>query len=161
MQAHNNPFDAHVKDIVRSKSGLPEDGDGVLTAEPSTTVYECIARMDDHGVGSIVVMDGDEIAGIFTERDYMNSIALKGRSSETTAVEDVMTTDVKTVRPDKPLEECLQLMTELRFRHLPVVNEDDALIGLISIGDCVKQIVDTAHKETEQLRQYVTGTYPA
>lgn len=159
MDAHENPFDTHVKDIVQSKPGL-NDGT-VLTTERSATVYDCIARMNDHGVGSIVVMDGDDIAGIFTERDYMNSIALKGRSSKTTAVEDVMTTDVKTVRPDKPLEECLHLMTEFRFRHLPVVNADESLIGLISIGDCVKQIVDTAHKETEQLRQYVTGTYPA
>lgn len=160
MQVHNNPFDAHVKDIVRSKSGLPADG-AVLTTERSTTVYECIARMEDKGVGSIVVMDGDEIVGIFTERDYMTSIALKGRSSKTTPVEDVMTTNVRTVQPEKPLEECLHLMTEFRFRHLPVVDGDDCLIGLISIGDCVKQIVDTAHKEKEQLRQYVTGTYPA
>jgi CBS domain-containing protein len=160
MQAHKNPFDAHVKDIVLSKSDRPDDGE-VLTAEPSTTVYECIALMDDHGVGSIVVMDDDELAGIFTERDYMSSIALEGRSSKTTAVEDVMTTDVTTVQPDRPLEECLQLMTEFRFRHLPVVDEDKSLLGLISIGDCVKQIVDTAHKETDQLRQFVTGTYPA
>ena len=160
MDDPKNPFDTHVKDIVESKSGPPDDST-VLTAEPSTTVYECIARMDDRGVGSIVVMDGDEIAGIFTERDYLGSIALEGRSSKTTPVEDVMTTDVNTVQPKKPLEECLHLMTEFRFRHLPVVDENESLLGLISIGDCVKQIVDTAHKETDQLRQYVTGTYPA
>jgi CBS domain-containing protein len=159
MDTRDGPLDTRVKDIVRSKSALTDDG-GVLTTVPTATVYECIDRMVERDVGSIVVMEGETIAGIFTERDYMSSIALKGRSSENTEVQAVMTSDVATVDPEKPLEECLQIMTELRCRHLPVVQGDE-LVGLVSIGDCVKRIIDTAQAETDRLRKYVTGTYPA
>jgi CBS domain-containing protein len=159
MDTRDGPLDTRVKDIVRSKSALTDDG-GVLTTVPTATVYACIDRMVERDVGSIVVMEGETIAGIFTERDYMSSIALKGRSSENTEVQEVMTSDVATVDPEKPLEECLQIMTELRCRHLPVVQGDE-LVGLVSIGDCVKRIIDTAQAETDRLRKYVTGTYPA
>jgi len=160
MDTRDGPLDTRVKDIVQSKSALTEEG-GVLTTEPSVTVYECIDRMVDRDVGSIVVMEGDEIAGIFTERDYMRSIALKGRSSDETEVREVMASDVATVGPEKPLEECLHLMTELRCRHLPVVDDEGDLVGIVSIGDGVKQIVQTAQVETDRLRKYVTGSYPA
>jgi len=159
MDTREGPLDTRVKDIVQSKSALTESGGGVLTTEPSATVFECIDRMVDRDVGSIVVMDGDNIAGIFTERDYMRSIALKGRSSKETEVREVMTSDVATVTPEKPLEECLELMTELRCRHLPVV-DDEELVGIVSIGDGVKQIIQTAQQETDRLRRYVTGSYP-
>ncbi|MCS4182419.1 CBS domain-containing protein [Salinibacter ruber] len=147
-----------MKDIIQSKSALADDGN-VLTTSPTATVFECIGRMVDRDVGSIVVMEGDAIAGLFTERNYMQGIALKGRSSDETEVQAVMTEDVATVRPDKPLEECLRLMTRLRCRHLPVVDEGGDLIGIVSIGDGVKQIIQTAQRETSRLRQYVTGTY--
>jgi len=160
MDTRDNPLDTRVNDIVHAKSGLPEDGT-VLTTPPTATVYECIDRMVDHDVGSIVVMEGDEVAGIFTERDYMSSIALKGRSSKTTEVREVMTSDVATVGPEDPLEECLERMTELRCRHLPVVGDDGALVGIVSIGDGVKRVIDRARAETDRLRKYVTGTYPA
>jgi len=137
MDTRDGPLDTRVKDIVRSKSVLTEEG-GVLTAAPSDTVFECIGRMVERDVGSIVVMDGDEIAGIFTERDYMSRIALEGRSSDETEVREVMSGDVATVGPDLPLAECLQLMTELRSRHLPVVSDDGTLVGIVSIGDGVK-----------------------
>lgn len=159
MDTQDGLLNTQVRDIVQSKSSLTDDHK-VLTTSPSTTVYECIDRMVDHDVGSIIVMDGNDIAGIFTERDYMRNIALEGRSSDTTEVQEVMTRDLATVHPEKPLEECLQIMTELRCRHLPVVNDNDELVGMISIGDCVKQIVDTAHMETARLRQYVTRSYP-
>lgn len=158
MDTQDGLLNTQVKDIVQSKSTLTDDND-VLTTSPSTTVYDCIDRMVDHDVGSIVVMDGDDIAGIFTERDYMRNIALEGRSSDTTEVQDVMTSELATVDPEKPLEECLQIMTQLRCRHLPVVNDEEELIGMVSIGDCVKQIVDTAEMETARLRQYVTRSY--
>lgn len=158
MNTQDGLLNAQAEDIVQSKSTLTDEN-GVLTTSPSTTVYDCIDRMVDHDVGSIVVMDGDDIAGIFTERDYMRNIALEGRSSDTTEVKEVMTTELATVAPDKPLEECLQIMTELRCRHLPVVNDEEELIGMVSIGDCVKQIVDTAQMETARLRQYVTRSY--
>jgi CBS domain-containing protein len=157
MDARDGPLDTRVKDIVQSKSALMEDG-GVLTIEPSATVYECIDRMVDRDVGSIVVIDGEAIAGIFTERDYMRNIALEGRSSDETEVREVMTSDVATVEPEKSLVECLHLMTQLRCRHLPVV-DDETLVGLVSIGDGVKHIVKTAERETARLRDYVTGSY--
>jgi CBS domain-containing protein len=158
MNPRDGLLDTRVKDIIRSKSSLTDD-DGVLTTEPSATVFECIGRMVDEDVGSIVVMDGDTIAGLFTERDYMQSIALEGRSSDETEVQEVMTEDVATVDLEKPLEECLRLMTKLRCRHLPVVDEDGDLIGIVSIGDGVKRIIQKAQRETARLRQYVTGSY--
>ncbi|MCS3823504.1 CBS domain-containing protein [Salinibacter ruber] len=158
MNPRDGLLDTRVKDIIQSKSALADDGN-VLTTSPTATVFECIGRMVDRDVGSIVVMEGDAIAGLFTERNYMQGIALKGRSSDETEVQAVMTEDVATVRPDKPLEECLRLMTRLRCRHLPVVDEGGDLIGIVSIGDGVKQIIQTAQRETSRLRQYVTGTY--
>lgn len=159
MTTRDGPLDTRVRDIIQSKSALTESG-GVLTTEPTATVYECIDRMVDRDVGSIVVMAGEEIAGIFTERDYMRNIALKGRSSDETEVQEVMTSDVATVGPDDPLEDCLEVMTTLRCRHLPVVNEDDELIGIVSIGDGVKRIVKNAESETSRMQDYVTGRYP-
>ena len=159
MDTRDGPLDTRVKDIVQSKSALTDDG-GVLTTEPTATVFECIDRMVDRDVGSIVVMDGEAIAGIFTERDYMRNIALKGRSSKETEVQTVMTTDVATVSPDKPLADCLRLMTELRCRHLPVTDEEGDLVGIVSIGDGVKRVVKTAEAETARLQQYISGSYP-
>lgn len=159
MVTQEEPLYTRAKTIVQSKGALKEE-DGVLTTEPTATVYECIDRMVEHDVGSIVVMEGDDIAGIFTERHYMSSIALEGRSSDETEVQEVMASDIATISPEKRLAECLSLMTELRRRHLLVVNDEDELIGIISIGDCVKQLLDTARSEITQLRDYVTGTYP-
>lgn len=160
MDDRDGPLDTRVKEIVQSKTALTDDDGGVLTTEPSATVFECIGRMVDRDVGSIVVMDGDTIAGIFTERDYMQSIALEGRTSRETEVREVMERDVAKVSPEKQIEECMRLMTRLRCRHLPVVDEEENLVGLVSIGDCVKRILDTAQRETDRLRRYVTGQYP-
>lgn len=135
MDAREGPLDTRVKDIVQAKDTLT-DADGVLTAHPSATVFECIGRMVDHDVGSIVVMDDGAIAGIFTERDYMRSIALEGRSSRETAVREVMEPEVAKVGPEKPLVDCMHLMTKLRCRHLPVVDAEGGLRGIVSIGDC-------------------------
>ena len=159
MDVRDGPLDTRVRDIVHSKSALLESGGAVLTTEPSATVFDCIGRMVDRDVGSIVVMQDEEIVGIFTERDYMRSIALKGRSSQETEVGTVMTADVTTVGPEKPLDACLKLMTELRCRHLPVV-ANGKLLGIVSIGDCVKEIVDNAHREIDRLRRYTDGSYP-
>jgi CBS domain-containing protein len=152
-------IDTRVEDILRTKGTLDQDAD-VLTATPSTTVYECISRMADRDIGSIVIMDEDDIVGIFTERDYMRKIALEGRSSDETDVQAVMTADVATVTADRPLEECLDVMTELRCRHLPVVDEEGRLEDIISIRDCMRQISEAAKSEALQLRNFVTGQYP-
>ena len=159
MDAREEIVDTRVKDVLRTKGALIEDGD-VLTAAASDTVYECIDRMADHNIGSIVVTDGGEIAGIFTERDYMRNIALEGRTSKETEVREVMTEDVATVDTDRPLEECLDLMTELRCRHLPVVDENGDLADIISVRDCMKQISEAAKSEALQLRNYIAGQYP-
>ena len=156
----DGPLDTRVKDIIQSKDILTGAGDDVLTTPPSARVYECIDRMVASDVGSIVVMDGDAIAGLFTERDYMRNIVLEGRTSKTTEVREVMQSDVGTVHSEKPLAACLHLMTELRCRHLPVVDDQEELIGIVSIGDGVKEIVGRAQQETARLRRYVTGVYP-
>jgi len=159
MASRDGPLDTRVKDIVQSKSVLTESDGDLLTTEPSATVFECIDRMVDRDVGSIVVMEDNTIAEIFTERDYMRSIALKGRTSKETEVREVMTSEVATVGPEKPFKECMHLMTELRCRHLPVVDAEENLVGIVSIGDSVKEIIETAERETDRLRRYVEGRY--
>jgi len=144
----------HVYEILRRK------GTDVLTIDLSATVYESISEMVDHNVGSILVMEDDHIAGIFTERDYLRRIALQGRTSRTTRVEEVMTADVVWVDPQYTVEECMALMTEQKCRHLPVLKDGD-LAGIISIGDCVKQVSRTAQARAEELEKYISGTYPA
>ncbi|PSQ72945.1 MAG: CBS domain-containing protein [Bacteroidetes bacterium QH_9_64_21] len=159
MDIKDEFFDTKVSDTVQLTSSLEDEENGVLTAAPSDTVYECIGRMTDRDVGSIVVMDGDTISGIFTERDYMRKIALEGRSSDETDVREVMTEDVATVHPEDPLAGCLQVMTEIWCRHLPVVDEDENLIGIVSIRDGVQELVETAERETDWLLQYIEGQY--
>lgn len=158
MDSRDEPVDIRVKDVLRTKGTLQEDVD-VLTARPNATVYECIARMVDRDVGSIVVMEDDEIAGIFTERDYMRNIALKGRTSKETAVRKVMTKEVSTVGAETTLEACLERMTALNCRHLPVVNAEGRLKDILSMRDCSEQILAAAKNEVIQLRNYVTGGY--
>jgi len=116
--------------------------------------------MVQHNVGSILMMDGSEVAGIFTERDYLRRVALRGRTSRTTRVEEVMTTDVIRVKPDTSIEECMQIMTAHKCRHLPVVDEG-TLTGIVSIGDCVKQVSHDAQSEAHTLKAYISGKYPA
>lgn len=142
-----------VADILRRK------GDRVITIDPSTTVFETIGRMVEHNVGSVVVVDGGDVLGIFTERDYLRRIALEGRSSKTTRVEEVMTPEVLCVNPGETVEACLALMTEKKCRHLPVLR-DGQLAGIVSIGDCVRELSEQAEGRLESLTQYVTGQYP-
>ena len=143
-----------VEEILRQK------GTDVLTTDPNSTVFDAIARMVDHNVGSILVTDDGEIEGIFTERDYLRRIVLEGRTSKTTRVEEVMTKDVVWVDPSYTADECMALMTEHKCRHLPVLSDDD-LSGIISIGDCVKQVSRTARSRVAELEKYISGRYPA
>ena len=143
-----------VRDLLRRK------GHNVVTTTPTATVRECIATMVKHNVGSILMVDGSEVAGIFTERDYLRRVALRGRTSRTTRVEEVMTTDVIRVKPDTSIEECMQIMTAHKCRHLPVVDEG-TLTGIVSIGDCVKQVSHDAQSEAHTLKAYISGKYPA
>jgi CBS domain-containing protein len=140
-----------VADILKSK------GDAVVhTVGPDDSMLDALQRMADKGIGALLVMEGERIVGIVTERDYARKIALKGRTSALTQVRDVMTTSVMFVKPSQTSEECMALMTDNRLRHLPVV-KDDKLIGLISIGDLVKDIISEQKFVIEQLEHYISG----
>ena len=128
----------------------------VQSIGPTDTVLEALRRMGDKGIGALLVMENDAIVGIVTERDYARKIALMGRTSDKTLVRDVMTTSVLCVHSTQTSEQCMQLMTGKRLRHLPVV-DDGKLLGMISIGDLVKDIISEQKFIIEQLEHYITG----
>jgi len=125
---------------------------------PDETVYSAIKKMAEKNIGSVLVMDGTTLVGIITERDYARNVVLKGKTSPQTLVRDIMATQVAYVEPDTTVEECMTLMTEKRVRHLPVVN-DGAVVGMISIGDLVKSIIDEQRFTIDQLETYFRGVY--
>jgi CBS domain-containing protein len=129
----------------------------VISVPPSTTVFEALQRMADHNIGALLVMNGDRLAGIFSERDYARKVALRGLTSKDTTVGDLMTGKVITVGPAWTADQCMALMTEHHIRHLPVV-EGDRVLGVISIGDAVKAVVDEQHFVIGQLTDYITRT---
>ncbi|RQO81200.1 CBS domain-containing protein [Acidovorax sp. FJL06] len=130
----------------------------VHTIAPAALVFDALKLMADKGIGALLVTEGEAIAGIFTERDYARKIALMGRTSSVTQVRDVMTTAVLFVRPEQTSEQCMQIMSNNRLRHLPVV-DGDKLVGMISIGDLVKDIISEQKFIIEQLEHYITGTH--
>lgn len=140
-----------VADILKSKADPI-----VHTIGPDESVFDALQRMADKGIGALLVMEGEAIVGIVTERDYALKIALKGRTSALTQVRDVMTTSVMFVKPTQTSEECMALMTDNRLRHLPVL-KDGKLVGLISIGDLVKDIISEQKFVIDQLEHYITG----
>ena len=129
----------------------------VHTIAPTALVFDALKLMADKGIGALLVTEGEAIAGIFTERDYARKIALMGRTSSVTQVRDVMTSAVRFVRPDQTSEQCMQIMSTGRMRHLPVVDANDKLVGMISIGDLVKDIISEQKFIIEQLEHYITG----
>lgn len=139
---------------------LHRKGHDVVTVAPTETVFEAISRMVEANVGSILITSGpDDILGIFTERDYLRRIILEGRSSKTTLVEEVMTPDIIFAEPAFTLQECLATMTRKRCRHLPVLDEG-RLVGVVSMGDCVKEISEDARSRVQYLERYISGEYP-
>ena len=142
-----------VAEILKSK---PDPT--VHTVRPEDSVLDALRLMAEKGIGALLVtQDADRIVGIFTERDYARKIALLGRTSAATQVRDVMTPDVLYVRLHQTSEQCMQLMSTNRLRHLPVVEEDGRLLGMISIGDLVKDIISEQKFIIEQLEHYITG----
>lgn len=135
---------------------LDSKGHDVLSIGPGDSVLDAIKLMAEKGVGALVVMDGDALAGIVTERDYARKVILKGRSSRETPVKDIMTPDVLTTSADQTVDICMNLMTDHRIRHLPVV-DGDRVTGLVSIGDLVKAKIADQKEEIERLAQYITG----
>lgn len=135
---------------------LDSKGGGVISVDASTSVYDAIALMAERSIGSLLVMQGDELQGIVTERDYARKVILKGRSSETTPVGEVMSTGLVTATPEQTVDHCMALMTEKRIRHLPVI-ADDKVVGMISIGDLVQAIISDQQEAIEHLENYISG----
>ena len=123
---------------------------------PAASVFDAVKLMAEKNIGALLVMEGERILGIVTERDYARKIILMGRASKETPVTDIMTSEVMFVRPNHTSEECMALMTENRVRHLPVV-DNGKLVGLISIGDLVKDIISEQRFIIEQLEHYIRG----
>jgi CBS domain-containing protein len=140
-----------VAQILKSK---PNQSVHTITA--SDSVYDAIKLMAEKQIGALVVTDRDSIAGIVTERDYARKVVLKDRSSKTTPVRDIMSKPVRFVRPDQSSDECMALMTDRRMRHLPVIDQE-RLVGMISIGDLVKNIIAEQQFTIQQLEHYISG----
>jgi CBS domain-containing protein len=140
-----------IRHILESKKA------GVVSVPPDTIVYRALEYMVENNISALPVTDGEKLAGIFTERDYARKVVLKGKSSKKILIREIMTANPIIVSPDGTLEECMRLMTDKRIRHLPVV-ENEKLIGIISIGDVVKFIIDEQRYIIENLEHYITGT---
>lgn len=140
-------------DLLKSK---PDHA--VYTIAPGDSVFDAVKLMADRSIGALLVMEGGQVVGIFTERDYARKIILMARSSKETPVREVMSSPVMYVRPGQSSEECMVLMTDSRLRHLPVM-EGDRLLGIISIGDLVKDIISEQKFIIEQLEHYISGDH--
>ena len=135
---------------------LDRKGRNIISIKPEDSVLDAIRLMAEKGIGSLVVMEDQEMLGIMSERDYARKVIIKGRSSESTAVSEIMTANVITTSSSETVNECMSVMTEKKIRHLPVV-EDNAVIGMISIGDLVEAIIADQQEEIEQLEHYISG----
>ena len=127
-----------------------------FTISPESSVYQALEMMVEKNVSALIIMDGEQIAGIFTERDYARKVILKGKASKETPVSDIMTKDLITVTAGTSIDDCMQLMTSKYIRHLPVV-EEKKLIGIISIGDVVRQIIEDQKFLIENMGNYICG----
>ena len=128
----------------------------VFAIGPDVPVIEAVRLMAEKGIGAVLVMQDGRLAGILSERDYARKVVLQGRASSDTPVRDIMTADVVSVGIDDTAERCMQIVTESRIRHLPVVDRD-AVLGVVSIGDLVKAVIDEQAQEIEHLQRYIAG----
>jgi len=142
-----------IDEILHQKRG------GLFTISPDETVFDAIVRMAEKNIGALLVMSGNRLVGVVSERDYTRKVALKGKSSRETRVGDIVTTPVISVSPTHTIEQCMRLMTENRVRHLPVL-EGDEVIGIVSIGDLVNWIISAQSVTITQLESYISGQYP-
>lgn len=141
-----------ISEIIEKKGGL------VLSVKKSDSVFDAIRLMAEVNVGAVLVTEDKSIIGIFTERDYLQKIALNSLSSRNTEVKDVMSSPVITASPNDSVRDCMETMTSCRCRHLPVVDGEN-LLGIVSIGDLVKKLLEEKESEVEQLSHYIAGSY--
>ena len=139
---------------------LNRKGTTVWSVSPTNTVFEAISMMAEKNVGALPVLEGDRLVGMISERDYARKVILLGRGSRETSVAEIMTVNLKTVDLSESVQECMQIMTENRVRHIPVL-DGGKLVGLISIGDCVNWIISAQTAAIDDLERFVTGAYPA
>ena len=137
---------------------LSRKGSNTVSVHPNQTVYQALQTMETNGIGAILVIEGKELLGIFSERDYARKLVLKGKDSRNTLVGEVMVKELTSVTPDDKVEDCMKFMTEKRIRHLPVL-KDGKLTGIISIGDVVKGIIDQQQATINNLETYISGGY--
>jgi CBS domain-containing protein len=142
-----------VRDILQNKGGL------VWTTGPQCSVYEAIGLMGEKNIGALVVEEDGEVIGVLSERDYSRKVVLQGRTSRDTVVNEILSRPVITIRQKDSIEKCMQVMTQHRIRHLPVV-EDSRLVGLISMGDIVRWVMESQNHTILQLQGYISGEYP-
>jgi len=141
----------HVSDILGTKGG------SVLEIDGSATVLDAVTKMVEGNVGSLLVREGGRLAGIVTERDYLRRVTLEGRDERTTPVREIMTSELVYVSPDASIEECMAVMTERRIRHLPVLDDAQQVLGVISIGDVVKFQSKEQSVQIKFLTEYISG----
>lgn len=132
-------------------------GQDVWSTVPDCTVFDALRTMSDKDVGALLVMENDRLVGIVSERDYARKVVLQGKGSKDTPVSEIMSTRLFTIHPDQTIEECMDLMTNKRVRHLPVVDENKQVLGVISIGDVVRDIIYRQREEIKKLSKYMTG----
>ena len=135
---------------------LESKGQNIISISAEASVLDAIKIMADKGIGSLLVMQGDVLKGIVTERDYARKVIVKGRSSETTQVGEIMTSEVCTASMQDTVNNCMTVMSDRKIRHLPVV-DDGAVVGMISIGDLVQAIITDQQEEIEHLEHYISG----
>ncbi len=140
-------------------SVLKEKTAHVWSITPEATVFDAIKLMADKNIGALPVMSGEELVGMFSERDYTRKVVLKGKSSKSTSVKEIISTPVISVGPGQTVEECMRLMTEHRIRHLPVL-ADGRMVGIVSIGDLVNWTISAQQVALTQMEDYLSGKYP-
>jgi CBS domain-containing protein len=137
---------------------LSQKGAEIFSVSPEATVFEAITMMDQKNVGALLVMEDDQLVGMFSERDYTRKVVLRGKRSRETKVAEIMSTNLSVTHPQEGVETCLRLMTDKRFRHLPVL-EGEKVIGIISIGDLVKWVISCQSATIAHLENYISGGY--
>jgi CBS domain-containing protein len=138
---------------------LGRKGSNIWSVRPDDTVFEAIQTMADKNIGALLVMTGERLLGVISERDYTRKVALKGKSSRETEVREILSAPVITATPEETVEECMRLMTHHRVRHLPVV-DGERVVGIVSMGDLVNWTISVQTVAITQLESYISGNYP-